>query len=267
LKCPYCGGEVIYDCDVGYVCTSCGTVIDERPIDPRPPRGKTITCGFTYTLHSKGVGFTAVVNKVDHRIKSDEMGRLGLILRAMFKYYGDYMDDKCIREEASMIAHAVLGQGKPPLKKLSYVDAAGVLVYIASRRCGRSISMKTLPSGIRLLKALRIALKNIPGLRDYYTPSKPTEEALIYVAKAAECLDYENPGEIVKLSREILESIPLPHATPRMLAGVAVYLSLIKLNASPTYRAISNCLGVRDTNLSFAVRKIEKIMKEISVIP
>ena len=267
MECPYCRGEVIYDCDVGYVCTSCGTVIDERPIDPRPPRGEIITRGFTYTLHSKGVGYTAVVNWVDRRIKSDEMGMLGTILRAMFKYYRDYMNDKCIREEASMIAHAVFGRDNSSLKKLSYIDVAGVLVYIASRRCGRIISMKTLPSGIRLIKALRIALESIPGLRDYYSPSKPTEEALTYVVKTVKCLDYENPGEIVKLSREILETIPLPRATPRMLAGVAIYLSLVKLNASPTYRAIAECLGVNDTNLSFAVKKTKKIMKEISVIP
>ena len=266
MECPYCRGEIIYDCSVGYVCTSCGTVIDEKPLDPRPRRGEAVTCGFTYTLHSKGIGFTAVVNRVDHRIKSDEMGRLGSILRAMFKYYGDYMDDKCIRDEASMIAHAVFGRDKSPLE-LQYIDIAGVLVYIASKRCGRIISIKTLPSGISLIKALKMALESIPDLRDYYTPSKPTQEALTYVVKTVKCLDYENPGEIVKLSREILETMPLPHATPRMLAGIAIYLSLVKLNASPTYRAISNCLGVRDTNLSFAVRKIEKIMKEISVIP
>jgi hypothetical protein len=266
LECPYCKGEVIYDCNVGYVCASCGTVIDDKPLDPRPRRGETITCGFTYTLHSKGIGFTAVVNRADSRIKHDEMGRLGTILRIMFKHYRDYMDDRCIRDEASMIAHAVFGRDKSPLK-LQYIDIAGVLVYIASKRCGRIISIETLPSGISLLKALRIALESIPGLRDYYSPSKPTQEALAYVVKATRCLDYENPGEIVKLSREILETMPLPHATPRMLAGVAIYLSLVKLNASPTYRAISECLGVGEANLSFAVRKTKKIMREISVIP
>ena len=257
MQCPYCSGTVIYDSEVGYVCTSCGTVVEDRPIDPSLRRGETITCGFTYTVHSKGVGFTTAVNKTDSRIKRDEMGRLGLVLSAMFKYYRDYMDDKCIRDEASMIAHAVLGQDKPPLR-LSYIDVAGVLVYIASRRCGRSMPMKTLPSGKRLLKALRTALETIPGLRDYYSPSKPTEEALAYVERAAKCLDYENPGEIVKLSREILESKPLPHATPRMLAGVAIYLSLMKLNAPTTYRKVSNCVGVNSGRLLLNVRKVIK---------
>lgn len=263
MQCPYCSGTVIYDSEVGYVCTSCGTVVEDRPIDPSPRRGETISCCFTYTLHSKGVGFTAVVNRADSRIKCNEMGRLGLVLSAMFKYYGDYMDDKCIRDEASMIAHAVLGQDKPPLR-LSYIDVAGVLVYIASRRCGRSMPMKTLPSGKRLLKALRTALETIPGLRDYYSPSKPTEEALAYVERATKCLDYENPGEIVKLSREILESMPLPSATPRMLAGVAIYLSLMKLNAPPSYRKISNCVGVRDSRK--LLLNVRKVMKEIPVI-
>lgn len=261
MLCPYCKGTVIYDSEAGYVCTSCGTVVEDRPIDPSPQRGEIITC--TFTIHSKGVGFTIAVNKTDSRIKRDEMSRLGLVLSAMFKYYGDYMNDKCIRDEASMIAHAVLGRDKPPLR-LSYVDVAGILVYIASRRCGRSMPMKTLPSGRRLLKALRTALETIPGLRDYYLPSKPTEEALVYVERAVKCLDYENPGEIVKLSREILESIPFPHATPRMLAGVAIYLSLMKLNASPAHRKVSDCVGVRDSNK--LLLNVRKVMKEIPVI-
>jgi transcription initiation factor TFIIIB Brf1 subunit/transcription initiation factor TFIIB len=220
-----------------------------------------VSCGFTYTVHSKGVGFTTAVNKADSRIKFEYMGRLGLVLSAMFKYYKDYLSDKCVMNEASMIAHEVLG-GTGRLS-LSDIDMAGVLIYIASRRCGRTISMKTLPSGLSLFKALRIALETVQGLRDYYLPGRPVEEALAHVERATECLDYENPGEIVKLSREILESMPLPHATPRMLAGVAIYLSLMKLKAAPTYRKVSKSVGVRDLNLSLNVRKV---MKEIPVI-
>jgi len=257
LKCPYCGGVLVTD-GIVLVCQSCGSVVDEHPLDcssnSRLVGGEEVSYAsgnFTYSFHDKGVGTTIIVNYRDLSAKYTNPPVWRALELLKDRYYGALFRDKCTLEEASMLIHRAYEKlGRELSKPFRVETLVKLAVWIASRRCNNPVDTYTV-FGYRR-NALRKVLKKLDryGLLEYYRPAGRTSVLLNTVTRVVNGLEEKEvvpadlKGEVVAESIEVIKKLPYVAMKPQILAAVAVYYVCKKRGLPVSQRIVSEASGV-----------------------
>ena len=261
-RCPACGGPVVYDPEAGvYACSRCGLVVDEKPVfyyKPLEEEGRWFAGRTTMLLHNKGVGFNKPYNRLDAYILHREPPKSVRELLTAVKRLGEvyYGGVKCVVETAGAIVQDVFWDGEHKLFKVD--DAAFIALNLAARLCKvPPVHAKRLPSGRRFLSVLYGLMKRYPKLAKYYRPRETRGEVLRYADLAVRRLRLSvDRGVFMKTLTEIVDRLPASGSSPKVLAGVAVYATAIKLGLDVTKRSVADAVGTPDAHLRSALKRL-----------
>ena len=261
-RCPVCGGPVVYDLEANiYVCSRCGFVVDEKPVTyfkPVEEEKRWFTGSITMLLHNKGVGFNKPYNRLDARILHREPPKSVRDLLTAVKKLGEdyYGGNKCVVETAGAIVHDVFWDKEHKLFMTD--DAAFIALNLAARICKvPPARAERLPSGRRFLSVLYELVKRYPRLAKYYKPLEAKSEALRYAELAVRRLKLRVDREVfMKTLAEVVERLPASGSRPKVVAGVAVYATAIKLGLDVTKKSVADAVGTNDANLRYAYKRL-----------
>jgi transcription initiation factor TFIIIB Brf1 subunit/transcription initiation factor TFIIB len=277
MKCPYCGrNPVIVDPSGILICIHCGGVVEEKPIDDHPPdyydeqELKPFSGTFTFLRHDKGVGSTNPVSVRDLDIKLKRKEKIEACLRILWKYYRVVFRDECTLNESARLLHLAIDpdDAKTPVTKLD--ELVGVVVLIASRRCGREIPLSQLNRGFNEITVQTIGkiLEKYPALKKYYTKPNTRELVKAEVIKTVKCLEEagkipsEIAGKTIEKAIELLEKMPAVNS-PKSTAGALVYLASNTLGNHIIQKETAECTGVKQGAVENMVKKIKSIIMKL----
>lgn len=271
-RCPACGGPVVYDSEAGvYVCSRCGYVVDEKPVfysKPVEEEKRWFSGSTTMLIHNKGVGFNKPYNRLDAWILRRESPKsVKELLTAVRRLGGVYYNgNKCVVETAGAIVQDAFWDREHKLFMVD--DAAFIVLNLAARICKvPPARAKRLPSGRKFLSVLYELMRRYPKLAKYYKPPETKSEVLRYAELAVRKLKLRVDREVfMKTLAEIVDKLPASGSSPKIIAGVAVYATAIKLGLDVTKKSVADAVGTLDGNLRYAYRRLVK-KSGINLIP
>jgi transcription initiation factor TFIIIB Brf1 subunit/transcription initiation factor TFIIB len=263
---------VVYDSSAGvYVCSRCGLVVDEKPVlyyKPVAEEERWFSGNMTMLIHNKGIGFNKPYNRLDARILHREPPKSVKELLTAVRRLGEiyYGGRKCVVETAGAIVQDVFWDGEHKLFMVD--DAAFIALNLAARLCKvPPVNAKRLPSGRKFLSVLYELVKRYPKLAKYYRPPETRGEVLRYAELAVRRLKLSVDREVfMKTLSEIVDRLPASGSSPKILAGVAVYATAVKLGLDVTKKSVADALGTLDGNLRYAYKRLV-VKNGIKLIP
>lgn len=269
MKCPHCMTQnVIFDTQYQiYVCSYCGTVVEERPIyqgyEPlnREEENPRHSGSFTYRVHDHGIGSTeisgnikkhvkegrkwAVVN-VDMRIDK-ERKKVVRALRELNELIRRIKPPRSVGETAGEILQRTIDKLNVKERTLKKIVSASL--YLAYKECNlpRPVRVFAREIGISetdLWEGIRIITEVNGGIK----PQPEAFEPRHYVNYITTGLNL--PQEVSALASEILAELTetrlLSGRNPAGLAAAAVYLAGILMNHRKNQLDVGSIIGQTD---------------------
>jgi len=199
-RCPYCGSDrIVLDIERGeYICTNCGTVIQERVIDIEHPEPRAYTPEqYLSRMHIQRTKVTMIGSrisieekkKIGIRTFEDEVRRiLDTALESTLRAYNEMLN---IRVETSdipletfrKIVESLLHETRDPTRTLKLVKIMMILYVQYSKKI--RIHYKTMTY---ILKKIRVDHKYFPEAKKMFT--KYIKEEIMYVPILEEAVKY-----------------------------------------------------------------------------
>lgn len=252
VKCPYCDkNPVIYDWTLNiYVCSHCGSVIDDRPI---------VDCDEDYERPE-----VLLIKPVT--IKQRRGRWLAPAVEAVNSMYKRVFWDECTLKTAISMLHDLSRR----IKKITLIEDYDALarfsILVSSRKCREPIALEKLfPSQ----HALTRLMNRYPQLVELYEPINLRDELVKNIVALTECLELENKDKILELAKIISDKIPI-YTKPSTQAEAIVYYAIKKQGQKITRKLIekiAKCMnktpgGVRST----LARNMRNIQKYINLV-
>ncbi|MEM1695523.1 MAG: transcription initiation factor IIB family protein [Desulfurococcaceae archaeon] len=269
MKCGYCGcGEILYDFTLhAYVCPTCGTVLEDRPIlmsaeknlkENHVPR---YSGSFTHRVHDHGVGGTEIAGNITRHIvegrtwvmrnidvKFDKQHRrLVKALRELNNLAKRLNAPSAVIETAGEILHKVMKDVNVKEQTLRRVVAAAL--FTAYKKCGYPRPIKLFAREVGLEEGdLWDGLRKLSELDKDTKTLVESNEPRFYVNYVTSSLKL--PPEIGALASEIVGNVRehpvVSGKSPASLAAAAVYLASILLNSRKTQMEVGSTVGQTD---------------------
>lgn len=261
MRCE-CGGNVTYDSALyAYVCTSCGLVIEDRPIVPDSPRRSEeprYSGTFTHRVHNNGIGYTVISGSIREHVKMGRTwvlrqvdmlrSRVVRLLRQLNKVSSALNVPSYVAETAAMLARKYYQEKQVFLSRTSALAISIASIYA-------SLKMHGYPANLREIVAKLGAVEYMSYVwRTYMDMCITLNLRLVnashpvnYVHKVATSVGA--PPDVVALALHILKHIDGAYGrTPVSLSSGAIYLASVILN-----KRINQCefekAGTSDTGV------------------
>jgi len=272
LVCPVCGSkDIVFDPDTSeYVCTRCGTVIDDHVIDHgyefRFYDNKKIlprTSGnYTNRIHDQGIGGTKIgyygrnekYRRMSRNQRKLRVNKKEKIVEKALKHLNDYIrllkPPSYVNETAAWILReAVRGKN---YKEKTLRDLAAASIYLAYKINGIPRSIKifskdaNIPSG-RLWHAVRKIHENVSNINRRIRNDDP----VFFVPYLTQKL---NLSQKVRYLANYIASLARDHGLTNGksalgVATAAVYIASILLDEKRTQLEIAKTIDVTDVTI------------------
>lgn len=265
--CPVCrGNHVLFDAELqAYVCSRCGTVIEERPVyqghesfdkEGSIPR---YSGTFTHRVHDHGVGSTEISGSLKHHIRqgrtwvarnidarvSKEEKKVVKALKELNEFIRQVKPPKSVSETAAEIVQRVVKNINVKEQTLRKIVAASL--YIAYKACGYPRPAKVFSKEIGIKEG--DLWEGMRKIREVYSETKITPEAFeprYYVNYIVTKLNL--PPEVAALASELLANVKeiVSGKSPASLAAAAVYLAGILMNHRRNQSEVGSVIGQTD---------------------
>ncbi len=271
-KCPYCGSSnIVFDEELqSYVCVSCGTVLENHPLDygfelrsfdNKLPRTSGSS---TNKVHDHGIGSTEIsieygknrykwrnMRKIQKSIRVDKSERIvEKALRYMNKYSKILNAPNYVVETAGWILKETVKGKNYKNKTLKNIAIAAIYIAYKIHGIKKPAKLYSREAGITL-KELWHAEKEIHNAIKDLNKRMKREDPIRYITYIVEKLNL--PPEVEKLAITLLnESRKIGLDIGRAgigLATASVYLASILLNHKRTQLDIAKTVNVTDVTI------------------
>jgi transcription initiation factor TFIIB len=297
-KCQRCGSfELISDLENGEtVCSKCGLVIDEEPIDMGPEwraftpieknnRQRT-GLGMSYTLYDKGL-FTVFkgnrdaygnplkdatrikmdrLRRYDNRSKFDETWRrnLSIAMAELDRMTTALHLPQNIKEQAALLYRKAL---KKDLIRGRSIDAfVAASIYAACRQNNlprplKQISKLSAREHSEIARTYRLLIREMKL-------KMPIDDPMKFIPNIASKLKLRRDTEqlAINILRKAQKENGLSGKDPRGLAAAALYMACIKNNDKRIQKDVADAAGTTEVTLRNRLRGLEKSINDIEII-
>lgn len=269
MKCPVCEGlSILFDAVLqAYVCSSCGTVIDEKPFYQGHESYDKNGCvprysgSFTHRVHDHGVGSTEISGNLRYHIKhgrtwvarnidariSKENKRLVKALKELNELVKRVRPPKSVSETAGEIIQKIIKNLNVKEQTLRKIVIASL--YLAYKTCGLPRPAKVFAKELGIDEGdLWEGMRKIREVCDNAKVKPDMFEPRYYVNYISTRL--KMPPEAAALACELLaslkESLTISGRSPASLAAAAVYLAGILVNHRRNQLEVGAVIGQTD---------------------
>lgn len=254
MKCPYCGGNpVIFDPELqAYVCSHCGAVIDEHPVEYRLPFKEKPN------VSREDVGRTRPLYKMKDwltRLVEDQCRLLGLSM---------YLCLQVKKRVAAAVQEIVRKEGVKRIdaRKFKYVSAA--CIYVTLLEHGSTISLTKLArqlglKGGKLFTALykyrdEIGFRHMEKVTRYI----PTVVSALHKQLSEEDVEKVR-GELLRLAAEL----PYPPRNPLYYVAILAVAVARRLGLKVEVERLGEDLGFTPSQINSMYTRIKELARRI----
>jgi len=295
VKCPACGStSIIFDSERSvYVCTSCGTVLEERMVDQGPEwraftpeeREKRSRVGspITPTVHDKGL--STVIDwrdkdafgrrlepkkrleilrwrkwQIRTRIQSSMDRNLAQAMNELDRIASQLNLPRSVREEAAVIYRKAVEKGLVRGRSIESVMAAAI--YAACRRLKIPRTLDEIAAFTKsgrkdVARCYRLLLREL-------TVQVPIADPIDYVPRIGALLGLS--GNVLKRAAEILKRAKEKGITagkdPAGLAAAAIYIASLLEDERRTQKEIAQVSGVTEVTVR---NRYKELVRELGI--
>jgi transcription initiation factor TFIIIB Brf1 subunit/transcription initiation factor TFIIB len=260
MRCPVCGSnEIIYDDSSGvYVCSRCGTVIDEHPLYQLPspdPEQRLNTGGYTNRIVNGGVGTEDLYKFYNSRER--RLLRLLVSLNTKLERLG-VDKNRCVSETSALLLRKVVERNHTVTSPSDRV--LDILIYVACKVCG-VVPPEEVSRAVRQVRAKRVMMvMNLA--RELGMRPRPMfiDYVMKYLAASRKCVDI--PDSVMETAMEIIRRLGdrVSLLTP-MQAAFGALLLAFRANGVPfNLDQFAACMNGAENPARRGARKIVAMM-------
>jgi transcription initiation factor TFIIB len=288
LKCPVCGSEaIVFDYSLNaYVCSICGTVIDEKPMDYgietiiRDDNTPRVSGSYTNRVHDKGIGGTEIAGGVIKHVKEGRswvarqkdvrVGKNERIVEKALKHLNDFVKlikpPTAVAETAGEILRKAVEGKNFKEKTLKRMAVASLYLSYKIHGYPRPFKQFALDLGLEpqeIWNAIKMVSESVKDLNKKLTRNDP-QTIISFITKKAN-LPPQVEFVASKIVSDLLDTGLVSGKGLSSLAASSVYVASILTGHRRTQIDIARVVGLTDVAIrnsySEIVRNLDIVIK------